>query len=201
MAVAFAWFLAALHAVATPLGRRFRASALWAGRAISIPGDDAPTRELTGRGWHALLVADLWILPALGAGILLFQHPWQVVPLVVAAFGGAFLLDRLPVWPSTVDWYLARLRGQMEGRVARAESGGEAGGTGGVEAPGAAGTPAGILHALEDLEARYAGRGVRPPSPSEAARAPAGDPDWLLRVRGTDPDPSGPPANSSGSEE
>lgn len=174
MAVAFAWFLAVLHAVAAPLGRRFRAAALWAGRALGAEGNDEPIDELARRGWHGLLHADLWVLPVLGAIILLFQHPWQVVPLLLVAFGGAALLDRLPIWPSAVDWYLARLRGQLEGRVRRASAA-----AGDVEP----GRPARVLDDLVEMEERYRDRGISLPTPAEAARTPRGDVGWLLRDR------------------
>lgn len=171
-AVAFAWFLALLYAVATPLGRRIRAVAHWAGRTMSRPGETAPTRELVGRGWHALLYADLWVLPALGALILLLEHVVQVPFLLAAAFGSAFILHRLPVWPREVTWYLARLRSQLEGRASRASP---AAGSDRIES---------LADRVAALEEAYRGRKIPPPSAEVAARAPHGDTDWWARVVG-----------------
>lgn len=169
MALTVAWSLALVYAVAVPMGRRSEAVAVWAVRTISPPGNEGDARR-AGRvvmgGWYALLNADLWLLPLLGALILLFEWWWMAPLLVGGAFALRWVADRLLPYPEEVEWYLERFQ-----KAAAKKSDGD---------------PAAEVVAtrLTALLQRYAGTGCPLPTLEESRSAPLGGTDWLLERRG-----------------
>ncbi len=168
MALGVAWTLAVIYAVAVPLGRRVDAAGVWAVRTLAPPGSEGVARRasrLVMGGWYALLNADLWLLPFLGALILLFEWWWMSPILLAAAFALRWVADRVLPYPNRVEWYLERFLSEVEKRAG--------------EDPAADEIARG-LGALIDL---YDGAGCTPPTLAEARSAPAGEPRWLLDSR------------------